>query len=104
MNNWFVYIIENKLKHYYTGISKDIERRFAEHQSSGKKCAKALKGKGPLMLKYCCQVADHSTALKMEFWLKSLSKTQKERFIKDNLHCEISHNRLSPNDFDVGCL
>jgi hypothetical protein len=32
----------------YTGITIDLDRRFAEHQSQGKKCAKYLKGKSPL--------------------------------------------------------
>jgi putative endonuclease len=78
---WFVYIVENKLGQYYTGICTDITRRFAEHQASGPKCAKALKGKGPLTLKFTCQVESHSDALKTEIWIKSLSKPNKVKLV-----------------------
>jgi putative endonuclease len=99
VNPWYLYIIENKLGHYYTGICKDIGRRFSEHQGSGIKCAKALKGKGPLTLIFCCQVADHSNALKMELWVKGLNKEKKIRLVANSLQCDFSHTRLSPMTF-----
>ncbi|MFT5312984.1 MAG: putative endonuclease, partial [Paraglaciecola sp.] len=94
-----LYIIENKLGHYYTGICKDVSRRFSEHQGSGIKCAKALKGKGPLSLIFCCQLDDHSSALKMELWVKSLNKDKKIRLVGDSLNCDFFHCRLSPSTF-----
>tara|TARA_R110000751_G_scaffold154402_1_gene259366 strand:+ start:11660 stop:11971 length:312 start_codon:yes stop_codon:yes gene_type:complete len=84
---WYIYIIENKLGQYYTGICTDIERRFEEHQSSGTKCAKALKGKGPLTLKFSCEVEGHSKALKLEIWLKKLSKANKIKLV-NNCFCD----------------
>lgn len=99
VNTWYLYIIENKLGHYYTGICKDLARRFSEHQGSGIKCAKALKGKGPLSLIFCCQLEDHSSALKMECWVKRLNKDNKIRLVNDRLDCSFSHCRLSPIAF-----
>lgn len=32
-SDWFVYIIEAENGQLYTGITTDLERRFAEHQS-----------------------------------------------------------------------
>lgn len=32
-NNWFVYIIAAENGNLYTGITTDLQRRFAEHQS-----------------------------------------------------------------------
>ena len=87
MKQWYVYIIENRLTQYYTGICTDIERRFDEHQSSGPKCAKALKGKGPLTLKFCCKVDSHSEALKFEIWIKKLSKANKIKLV-NNCFCD----------------
>lgn len=87
MKQWYVYIIENKLAQYYTGICTDLERRFYEHQSSGPKCAKALKGKGPLELKFWCMVANHSEALKIENWIKKLSKANKIKLV-NNSFCD----------------
>lgn len=82
---WYIYIVENKLSQYYTGICTDIERRFNEHQSSGPKCAKALKGKGPLVMKLWCIVDNHSEALKIEIWIKKLSKANKIELVNNCL-------------------
>jgi putative endonuclease len=80
-----VYIIENRLAHYYTGICTDVERRFNEHQTNSPKCAKALRGKGPLLLKFWCIVDSHSEALKIEIWIKKLSKTNKIQLVNNCL-------------------
>ena len=85
MTDWYVYIIENRLKQYYTGITKDLARRFNEHQASGTKCAKALKGKGPLSLKFYCITSNHSEALKTEIWIKKLSKADKIKLVNNVL-------------------
>ena len=95
---WFVYIIENKFGHFYTGICKDLSRRFNEHASSGSKCAKALKGKGPLQLKFACQLAEHSQALKMEVWIKKLSKSQKQQLVASDLPSPFEYLRLETSD------
>jgi putative endonuclease len=76
-NSWFLYVIETKYKHLYTGISLDWQRRFEEHISNSPKCAKALKGKGPLSLQYCIELPDQRTAMQAEIWLKKQSKANK---------------------------
>ncbi|MBU3003166.1 GIY-YIG nuclease family protein [Paraglaciecola arctica] len=86
MTPWYIYIIENKLGQFYTGICTDIERRFAEHQSNGPKCAKALKGKGPLTLKLSGKVENHSEALKLEIWIKKLSKANKIKLVNNSFY------------------
>ncbi len=65
----------------YTGVAKDVAKRFAEHQSQGPKCAKYLKGRGPLALVFQAQVGDKSAALKREYALKQLSKQAKEQLV-----------------------
>ncbi|MFT8212107.1 MAG: GIY-YIG nuclease family protein [Symbiopectobacterium sp.] len=65
----------------YTGITRDVSRRVAQHQSG--KGAKALRGKGELTLVYHCEAGDHATALRLEYRLKQLSKQQKERLVHD---------------------
>ncbi len=47
---WFVYLIRTADNRLYTGITKDVERRFTQHQSG--KGAKALRGKGELSLAF----------------------------------------------------
>ncbi|MEP1449273.1 MAG: GIY-YIG nuclease family protein [Paraglaciecola sp.] len=98
MTPWFIYIIENKLGQFYTGICTDIERRFAEHQSNGPKCAKALKGKGPLTLKFRCHVDSRSQALKLEMWIKKLSKTNKIKLVNNCFYDAPIRNMLQEED------
>ena len=78
---WFIYLIKNKLNQLYCGISVDVPRRFFEHVSNSPKCAKALKGKGPLVLMFCAQVGSQSDALKLERWLKKQTREFKDRLI-----------------------
>lgn len=66
----------------YTGVAKDVAKRFAEHQSQGPRCAKYLKGRGPLALVFQAQVGDKSAALKREYALKQLSKQAKEKIVR----------------------
>lgn len=80
---WFVYILRTVTGALYTGITNDVERRVAEHQSGGLKGAKALRGKGPLVLVYVEEWATKSAALKREYAIKQLSKAQKEQLISD---------------------
>ncbi len=78
-------MIETKYQQIYTGITLDWQRRFEEHCSSSNKCAKALKGKGPLTLKYCINLADRRTAMQAEIWIKKQSKAKKQQIIQQKL-------------------
>jgi putative endonuclease len=72
----------------YTGITIDLERRFAEHQSQGKKCAKYLKGKSPLELSFTIEAGTKSEASRLERRIKACSKTMKERLIAGQITLE----------------
>lgn len=76
---WYVYMIRCKNGSLYTGITNNLARRFSEHQSQGIKCAKYLKGKGPLELVYSEEVENRQTALKIEARIKNQSKKEKEK-------------------------
>ncbi len=81
MNDWHIYLIRCKDNSLYTGITKDVNRRFNEHLSSKTKGAKYLRGKAPLTLVWQHQVKTHSQALKLERQIKKLSKFNKEQLI-----------------------
>ncbi len=76
---WHIYIVQTRLGHWYTGITTDVTRRFAQHQAG--KGAKNLKGKGPLTLIYQQQVGSRSEATKLEIKVKKLTKVQKQQFV-----------------------
>lgn len=79
---WSLYLVRTNKKSLYTGITTDVSRRFSEHQGGGVKAAKSLKGKGPLLLEFQIEVGDRSSALKLEYKVKRLSKNKKEQLLK----------------------
>jgi len=86
---WFLYLIRCNDNTLYTGITIDLERRFAEHSEQGKKCAKYLKGKAPLDLVFTSSAgANKSTASRLEFYVKRLPKAQKERLAAGEITLE----------------
>lgn len=76
---WFVYIILASDESLYTGISTDIERRFAEHSDG--RGAKYFRGRKPVRVCYREHCQDRSTALKRELHIKKLSKCKKNELI-----------------------
>jgi putative endonuclease len=78
---WFLYLIRCADNSLYTGITTDLDRRFAEHQSQGKKCAKYLRGKAPLELVFTTEVGTKSEASRLELRLKKCSKATKEKLV-----------------------
>ena len=79
--NWSVYIIRCRDNSLYTGISNDVERRFSEHADQAKRCARYLRGRGPLKLVFQADVGSRRKALKMERRIKKMSKADKEMLV-----------------------
>ncbi len=65
----------------YTGITTDVPNRIAEHES-GARGARYLRGKGPLRLEFNEPVGDRSSASRLEYRVKQLSRRQKEALIR----------------------
>ena len=72
---WTVYILECGDGTLYTGITDDLERRLKAHSEG--KGAKYTRGRGPLKLRYREELPDKGAALKREYAIKQLSKTEK---------------------------
>ena len=75
--NWYLYILRCGDGTLYTGITNDVEKRLAAHRAG--KGAKYTRGRGPLELVYREELLDHSSALKREHEIKSLSRQDKEK-------------------------
>ena len=73
---WYVYMLRCGDGTLYTGITDDIDRRFAAHQAG--KGAKYTRGRGPLELVYREELADKSAALKREYQIKRLPRLEKQ--------------------------
>ena len=77
--SWKVYIVRCADESYYTGISTDVDMRIKMHNEG--KGAKYTRGRGPVVLEEAKDFGDRSSALKEEYRIKQLSRTQKEELI-----------------------
>ena len=80
MSDWFVYMIRATDQSLYTGITTDVERRFAEHQS-GRAGAKYFRGRSPEQVVLVESGYDRSSASIREAQIKKLSREQKLELI-----------------------
>lgn len=77
--NWQVYIILCSDDSLYTGITTDLERRFAQHL--GGTGAKYFRGRSPLRLVYQEGGHDRSSASRREAQIKGLRAEEKRGLI-----------------------
>ena len=77
--NWLVYIILCSDDSLYTGITTDIERRFAQHSAGTG--AKYFRGRSPRCLVYLEDGHDRSSASRREVEIKRLRPVDKRRLI-----------------------
>lgn len=81
--NYFVYILECSNGSFYTGYTTDMERRYQEHLAGSAKC-KYTRSFPPVGIAACWEIdGDVSEALKLERYIKSLSKTEKLSLIAE---------------------
>ena len=77
---WYLYVLRCGDGTLYTGITTDVQARFAQHRAG--KGAKYTRGRGPLEVVYTEECEDHSAALKRELAVKALSREEKEKMLK----------------------
>ncbi|SFR52936.1 putative endonuclease [Marinobacter daqiaonensis] len=99
MAEWHLYIIRTANEAFYTGVTTDVARRFAEHQASGRLCARSLRGRGPLTLVFSQAVGSRSRALSLEWHTKRLSRRKKEELIRGERRLEdVGLSRSGPGE------
>ncbi|MBB5322034.1 GIY-YIG nuclease family protein [Marinobacter oulmenensis] len=80
-DNWHLYLIRTASGSLYTGITTDVQRRFAEHQAGAPRGARSLRGKGPLTLVFHVPVGERSRALSLEWRVKRWPRARKEALV-----------------------
>ncbi|AQV96313.1 GIY-YIG nuclease family protein [Cupriavidus necator] len=75
---WYLYLLECTGDSIYTGITTDVARRFAEHQSG--KGAKYTRSRKPIRVLGQLRFDTKSEALKAEIEIKRMNSTQKRAF------------------------
>ncbi|MEM9509344.1 MAG: GIY-YIG nuclease family protein [Cyanobacteria bacterium P01_E01_bin.35] len=78
---WSVYIIRCGDRSLYTGISNNVAKRFAVHQSGNAQSAKYTRTRNPLQLVFTQEIGTRSAASKVEYGIKQLSKKKKELLV-----------------------
>ncbi|MCM2679398.1 GIY-YIG nuclease family protein [Echinimonas agarilytica] len=83
---WYVYIIQTHKGALYTGITKDVERRFKEHLEvslgiANAKGAKYFRTNKPCKIVYQEALVDRSQASKAEYKIKQMTRAKKLRLI-----------------------
>ena len=78
---WSIYMIRCGDRSLYTGISNDVAKRFAVHQSGSSQASKYTRTRHPLKLVFTAEIGDKSAASKAEYHLKKLPKKTKERLV-----------------------
>lgn len=97
MKNYFVYILECSDKSYYTGVTNNLEKRLAEHQSG------AIQGytsiRLPVKLVYSATFIDINDAIRFEKQIKGWSRKKKEALIRGDFDSlkELSKSKSKNN-------
>ena len=81
MSRYYVYILECSDKTFYTGFTKDIEKRIQEH-NKGTGGAKYTRARRPVKLVYVETCSTLPDALKREVQIKKLSHEKKLRLTR----------------------
>jgi putative endonuclease len=81
-SSYWLYILQCNDGTFYTGICKNTAKRLSQHNAGTG--AKYTKHRTPVILVYSEECASRSTALKREYAIKQLSRTQKSNLIKEN--------------------
>lgn len=82
--NWQVYIILCSDSTLYTGITTDIERRFAQHASG--RGAKYFRGRQPVRIVYQESSHTRSSAGRREAEIKTLTRSGKYGLISADMN------------------
>lgn len=77
---WYVYMLRCKDGTLYTGVSDDVARRAAVHNSG--KGAKYTRSRRPVAVVYTEECESHSAALRREIAIKRLKRQEKEQLIQ----------------------
>ena len=85
---YYVYILRCSGDTLYTGIAADIDRRMAEHFGRTERCAKYTRSHRAEKLEALWSAENRSTASKLEYRIKKLSREQKLRLIENKINPE----------------
>lgn len=78
---YYTYMLRCADNSIYTGMTNDLANRIKEHLCKSKSGAKYTKSHDVIKLEAAWKSKDKSLACKLEYYLKTLTKSQKESLI-----------------------
>jgi len=78
---FYTYMIRTEKGTLYTGIAKDLFRRMREHTEQKEKSAKYTRCRKVVSLAALWSSRDRSTASRLEYRIKTLTKKEKEALL-----------------------
>lgn len=78
---WSVYLARCRDGSLYAGVTTDLIRRLAQHNSG--RGGAYTRSRAPVTLVYTEQASDQSAALRRERALKQLTRAEKEQLVSD---------------------
>ena len=78
---WYLYLLECRDSSIYTGIARDVEKRFVAHCAG--KGARYTRAHPPLRILAAIVIGDRSQALSAEYRVKQLNAAEKRRLAAD---------------------
>ena len=87
---YYVYMLRCEDNSIYTGITTNVERRMEEHFKKTGKGAKYTKSHTAKKLEITWEVETRKQASKIEYYIKTLTKKQKEELIEDKNKLQLS--------------
>lgn len=89
---YYIYMLRCNDNSIYTGIAADYKKRFKEHISQ--QGAKYTKTRLPIKIERVWKAEGRSLASKIEYFIKSLTKKQKEDLLINPLSLSTSFSRI----------
>lgn len=83
MKPWTLYVLRCCDTSFYTGVTNDLDKRLVVHNSG--KGAKYTRSRLPVDLAASVVVGTRSTALKLEYRFKKLTRAKKKMYIETGL-------------------
>ena len=78
---YYTYMLRCSDNSIYTGMTNNLEKRINEHLSKDKNGAKYTKSHNAIKLEIAWKSKEKSLACKLEYYIKTLNKQQKENLI-----------------------
>ena len=97
---YYTYMLRCEDNSIYTGITTDVKRRMEEHLAKDKKCAKYTLKHSAKKMESVWRTENRVLASKLEYYIKKLSKKQKEELIKKNNLEELLSEKIDISKYE----